>query len=65
MRLLFNYLFISVLQNLLFCNTKAALLSCKTHCFTSQKSRLPNVKVHLSPFHRIIFTKPKIFQQFP
>ena len=64
MQLLFNYLFISVLQNLLFCNTKAALLHGKTHCFTSQKSRLQNVKVHLSPFHRIIFTKPKIFSNF-
>lgn len=64
MQLLFNYLFISVLQNMLFCNTKAALLHGKTHCFTLQKSRLQNVKVHLSPFHRIIFTKPKIFSNF-
>ena len=36
----------------------------KTHCFTSRKSRLQNLKVHLSPFHRIIFTKPKIFSNF-
>ncbi|ATV30972.1 hypothetical protein [Prevotella intermedia] len=52
-----NCLSISILQNLLFCNPKAALLHGKSVGFTLQKSRFRNVKALLSLFKRIIFTK--------
>ena len=55
--LLLNYLTINVLQNLLFCIPKAAVLHGKSVCFASQKSRFRNVKAQLSLFNRIIFTK--------
>ncbi|PIN29231.1 hypothetical protein [Prevotella intermedia] len=47
----------SVLQNLLFCVPKAAVLHGKSVGFASQKSRFRNVKTQLSIFKRIIFTK--------
>ncbi|WP_248120169.1 hypothetical protein [Prevotella intermedia] len=46
-----------MLQNLLFCIPKAAVLHGKSVCFASQKSRFRNVKARLSLFNRIIFTK--------
>ncbi|MGP1472279.1 MAG: hypothetical protein ACTTJN_01810 [Prevotella intermedia] len=52
-----NYLFISALQNLLFCVPKAAVLHGKSVGFASQKSRFRNAKAQLSLFKRIIFTK--------
>jgi len=52
-----NYLTVSVLQNLLFCVPKAAVLHGKSVGFASQKSRFRNVKAQLSLFNRIIFTK--------
>ena len=55
--LLLNSLTISVLQNLLFCIPKAAVLHGKSVGFASQKSRFRNVKAQLSLFNRIIFTK--------
>ncbi|ATV55197.1 hypothetical protein CTM53_02775 [Prevotella intermedia] len=47
----------SVLQNLLFCIPKAAVLHGKSVGFASQNSRFRNVKAQLSLFNRIIFTK--------
>ncbi|PJI27597.1 hypothetical protein CTM58_05490 [Prevotella intermedia] len=47
-----------MLQNLLFCVPKAALLHGKSVGFATQKSRFRNVKTQLSFFKRIIFTKP-------
>ncbi|SUB95284.1 Uncharacterised protein [Prevotella intermedia] len=55
--LLCNSLYISELQNLLFCVPKAAVLHGKSVGFASQKSRFRNVKAQLSLFNRIIFTK--------
>jgi len=55
--LLFNSLIINVLQNLLFCILKAAVLHGKSVGFALQKSRFRNVKAQLSLFNRIIFTK--------
>ncbi|PIN28679.1 hypothetical protein [Prevotella intermedia] len=52
-----NHLTVSVLQNLLFCVPKAAVLHGKSVGFASQKSRFRNVKAQLSVFNRIIFTK--------
>jgi hypothetical protein len=46
-----------MLQNLLFCVPKAAVLHGKSVGFASQKSRFRNVKVQLSLFNGIIFTK--------
>ncbi len=40
----YNSLYISVLQNLLFCVLKAAVLHGKSVGFASQKSRFRNVK---------------------
>jgi len=54
---LLNRLSINVLQNLLFCVPKAAVLHGKSVGFASQKSRFRNVKAQLSLFNRIIFTK--------
>ncbi|WP_232620425.1 hypothetical protein [Prevotella intermedia] len=48
---------INVLQNLLFCVPKAAVLHGKSVGFASQKSRFRNAKAQLSVFNRIIFTK--------
>ncbi|MFP3764784.1 hypothetical protein [Prevotella intermedia] len=52
-----NRLSINVLQNLLFCVPKAAVLHGKSVGFASQKSRFRNVKAQLLLFNRIIFTK--------
>ncbi|WP_257213496.1 hypothetical protein [Prevotella intermedia] len=52
-----NSLTINVLQNLLFCIPKAAVLHGKSVSFALQKSRFRNVKAQLSLFNRIIFTK--------
>ena len=60
-RLLRNHLFISALQNLLFCIPKAAVLHGKSVGFTSQNSRFRNAKTKLSFFDVIIFTKPRLF----
>ena len=56
-QLLCNYFAINVLQNLLFCVPKAAVLHGKSVGFASQNSRFRNVKAQLSLFKRIIFTK--------
>jgi len=50
-----------VLQNLLFCVPKAAVLHGKSVGFATQNSRFRNVKTQLSLFKRIIFTKSKMF----
>ncbi|WP_273158317.1 hypothetical protein [Prevotella aurantiaca] len=55
---LLNPLVINVLQNLLFCIPKAALLHGTSVGFAAQNSRFRNVKTQLSLFKRIIFTKP-------
>ncbi|PDP67431.1 hypothetical protein [Prevotella intermedia] len=47
----------SVLQNLLFCIPKAALLHGKSVGFALQKSRFRNVKSKLLLFNEIIFTE--------
>ncbi|ATV26721.1 hypothetical protein [Prevotella intermedia] len=52
-----NTLCIRILQNLLFCIPKAAVLHGKSVGFASQKSRFRNVKARLSLFNGIIFTK--------
>ena len=54
-----NYLATNVLQNLLLCIPKAALLHGKSVGFASQNSRFRNAKAKLSFFDKIIFTKPK------
>ncbi|WP_084472181.1 hypothetical protein [Prevotella aurantiaca] len=46
-----------MLQNLLFCIPKAAVLHGKSVGFASQNSRFCNVKAQLSLFNGIIFTK--------
>ncbi|ATV30216.1 hypothetical protein CTM46_01345 [Prevotella intermedia] len=43
-----NNLTINILQNLLFCVPKAALLHGKSVCFAAQKSRFRNAKAQLS-----------------
>jgi len=53
-----------VLQNLLFCIPKAALLQRKTYAFTVQKSRFRNAKSKLPFFFGIIFTKQELFSEF-
>ena len=52
-----NSLCINTLQNLLFCVPKAAVLHGKSVGFALQKSHFRNVKVQLSFFNGIIFTK--------
>ncbi|ATV27715.1 hypothetical protein CTM63_00245 [Prevotella intermedia] len=47
----------NILQNLLFCIPKAAVLHGKSVGFASQNSRFRNIKAQLSVFNRIIFTK--------
>ncbi|WP_081107845.1 hypothetical protein [Prevotella intermedia] len=59
--MLLNFLIISVLQNLLFCLPKAAVLHGKSVGFATQNSRFRNVKTQLSLFKRIIFTIPCLF----
>ena len=54
-----NQLATNVLQNLLFCIPKAALLHGKSVSFASQNSRFRNAKAQLSFSDKIIFTKPK------
>ncbi|ATV55559.1 hypothetical protein CTM53_11945 [Prevotella intermedia] len=51
----------NVLQNLLFCNLKAAVLHGKSVGFASQNSRFRNAKSKLWFFLRIIFTELKLF----
>ncbi|PJI26794.1 hypothetical protein [Prevotella intermedia] len=46
-----------MLQNLLFCIPKAAVLHGKSVGFALQNSRFRNVKTRLSLFNGIIFTK--------
>jgi len=59
--LLLNPLIINVLQNLLFCIVKAAVLHGKSVGFASQKSRFRNAKSKLPFFQEIIFTKQLVF----
>ena len=59
--MLLSQLIINVLQNLLFCVPKTAVLHGKSVGFASQKSRFRNAKSKLSFFFRIIFTKPRRF----
>ncbi|WP_232510411.1 hypothetical protein [Prevotella intermedia] len=47
----------NILQNLLFCIPKAAVLHGKSVGFATQNSRFRNIKAQLSVFNRIIFTK--------
>ncbi|PIK21599.1 hypothetical protein [Prevotella intermedia] len=54
-----NHLATNVLQNLLFCIPKAALLHGKSVGFAAQNSRFRNAKAQLSFFDKIIFTKQK------
>ncbi|PJI19841.1 hypothetical protein CTM53_02795 [Prevotella intermedia] len=58
---MYNLLCINVLQNLLFCVPKAAVLHGKSVGFATQNSRFRNVKTQLSFFKRIIFTKRMVF----
>ncbi|WP_307766703.1 hypothetical protein [uncultured Prevotella sp.] len=58
---MYNSLCINVLQNLLFCVPKAAVLHGKSVGFALQNSRFRNVKTQLSFFKRIIFTKRMVF----
>ncbi|PIN28696.1 hypothetical protein [Prevotella intermedia] len=58
---MYNLLCFNVLQNLLFCVPKAAVLHGKSVGFATQNSRFRNVKTQLSFFKRIIFTKSKLF----
>ena len=60
-QLLRNRLIISTLQNLLFCNPKAAVLHGKSVGFALQKSRFRNAKSKLAFFVGIIFTKGRLF----
>ena len=59
--LLLNSFIINVLQNLLFCIPKAALLHGKSVGFAWQKSRFRNAKSKLPFFEEIIFTKQWVF----
>ncbi|WP_307766733.1 hypothetical protein [uncultured Prevotella sp.] len=52
-----NTLVINVLQNLLFCVPKAAVLRGKSVGFALQNSRFRNAKSKLPIFNEIIFTK--------
>ena len=62
--LLCNKLVVSVLQNLLFCVPKAAVLHGKSVGFALQKSRFRNAKSKLPFFVGIIFTKQGLFSGF-
>ena len=59
--ILLNTLIINVLQNLLFCVPKAAVLHGKSVGFALQKSRFRNAKSKLPFFAGIIFTKRWVF----
>ncbi len=59
--LLFNPFIINVLQNLLFCIVKVAVLHGKSVGFALQKSRFRNAKSKLPFFVGIIFTKQWVF----
>ncbi|PJI23158.1 hypothetical protein CTM45_07600 [Prevotella intermedia] len=59
-----NTLVINVLQNLLFCVPKAAVLHGKSVGFATQNSRFRNAKSKLPFFFRIIFTKWRLFLGF-
>ncbi|PDP59888.1 hypothetical protein [Prevotella intermedia] len=59
--LLLNPFIINVLQNLLFCVPKAAVLHGKSVGFALQKSRFRNAKSKLPFFKEIIFTKQWVF----
>ena len=56
-----SQLIINVLQKLLFCVVKTAVLHGKSVGFASQNSRFRNAKTKLSFFIRIIFTKSRCF----
>ncbi|PJI25905.1 hypothetical protein CTM59_04660 [Prevotella intermedia] len=56
-----NHLAINVLQNLLFCVPKAAVLHGKSVGFATQNSRFRNAKPKLPIFNEIIFTKQWLF----
>ncbi len=56
-----NLLIINVLQNLLFCVPKAAVLHGKSVGFALQKSHFCNAKSKLPFFKEIIFTKQWVF----
>ncbi len=60
-KLLHNHLAINVLQNLLFCVPKAAVLHGKSVGFATQNSRFRNAKSKLPIFNEIIFTKQRLF----
>ena len=59
-----NTFVINVLQNLLFCVPKAAVLHGKSVGFALQKSRFRNAKSKLPFFVGIIFTKQELFSGF-
>ncbi|PDP81850.1 hypothetical protein CLI69_07320 [Prevotella intermedia] len=59
-----NYLVVNVLQNLLFCVPKAAVLHGKSVGFATQNSRFRNAKSKLWFFVGIIFTKLRVFYGF-
>jgi len=61
---LHNTLVINVLQNLLFCVPKAAVLHGKSVGFATQNSRFRNAKSKLPFSFGIIFTKRKLFSGF-
>ncbi|PJF01507.1 hypothetical protein [Prevotella intermedia] len=56
-----NPFIINVLQNLLFCVPKAAVLHGKSVGFALQNSRFRNAKSKLPFFNEIIFTKQWLF----
>jgi len=58
---LLNPFIINVLQNLLFCIVKAAVLHGKSVGFAAQNSRFRNAKSKLPFFAGIIFTKRWMF----
>jgi len=58
-----NNLVINVLQNLLFCVPKAAVLHGKSVGFASQNSRFRSVKSKLPLFFRIIFTEQEAIKR--
>ena len=59
--LLPNPFIINMLQNLLFCVPKVAVLHGKSVGFASQNSRFRNAKSKLPFFKEIIFTKEWVF----
>ena len=52
-----NHLVINILQNLLFCIPKVAVLHGKSVGFASRNNRFRNAKTKLPFFNEIIFTK--------